>query len=137
MDKTELREKKAEPIPCRNVCLHYRKCKPFVNPVLCTKLELKPNILALFDQYVGEIRTPRTDLENELADAEFAKLYRDARVKTSRELQIAEYAVKKEREGIFKELDDNSATYRLPYRDGGETIRTIPEDTYQALKDKE
>lgn len=39
-------------------------------------------------------------------------------------------------EGIFKEIEENSATEKMAYRDGGYVIRTIPESTFQALKDK-
>jgi len=33
-------------------------------------------------------RTPQTDLENELADKEYARLYREARIKTQREIDL-------------------------------------------------
>ncbi len=37
---------------------------------------------------------------------------------------------------IFEEIEKHSATEKLPYRDGGDTICTIPEESYQALKSK-
>ena len=39
-------------------------------------------------------------------------------------------------ERIFKEIEKNSAIDKLPYRDGCEIIRTIPESTWQALKEQ-
>ena len=39
---------------------------------------------------IKDKRTPRTDLENELADKEFAKEYRDARIKSSWEIKMVE-----------------------------------------------
>lgn len=41
---------------------------------------------------------------------------------------------REERERIFKEIDDASAVEKLPFRDGGAEIRTIPDSKYQVLK---
>ena len=39
------------------------------------------------------------------------------------------------RKELIKEIEKNSAVEKLPYRDGGLSIRTIPEDTWQALNE--
>jgi len=40
-------------------------------------------------------------------------------------------------EGIFKEIEDNSAIDQMAYRDGGGLLRTIPEATWQVIKKQE
>ena len=50
-------------------------------------------------------RTPRTDLENELADKEFAKLYRKARIKTQREIDLCLEARLAEIRGVVEWID--------------------------------
>lgn len=37
---------------------------------------------------------------------------------------------------IFEEIDTHSAKEQLPIRDGSHLIRIIPEDAYQALREK-
>ena len=49
--------------------------------------ELKEHLVVVLKQE-EQPRTPRTDLENELADKGFAKLYRKARIKTQREIDL-------------------------------------------------
>lgn len=41
-----------------------------------------------------------------------------------------------EKRQIFEEIESHGATEKLPYRDGGDTIRIMPEETYKALKSK-
>ena len=70
---------------------------------------------------IDELRNRLAELEKKLDD---------------READLIE-AKREEREGIFREIDKCSSLERLPYRDGGEGLRTIPESSYQALKEKE
>jgi len=53
-----------------------------------------------------EKRTPRTDLENELADKVYARLYRKARIKSQRELDICSEAYEKGYGDAVKHLHD-------------------------------
>ena len=66
------REKIAKPIPCRNICLHYKKCRPFVNPVLCTKLKFKPIIQDVIEPLIKDAR----EQEGKAIGLELEKAYR-------------------------------------------------------------
>ena len=41
---SEVVEKLAKPIACEKVCVHYSECVPFVNPVVCSTIELRDDI---------------------------------------------------------------------------------------------
>ena len=71
-------------------------------------------------------RTPRTDLENELADKEFAKRYREARIETTREIQLCDRASKKEGERIIM-CALQAITDEPEYPDG------MPDELWQEL----
>ena len=64
--------------------------------------EVSEGLLDYLWQAAQMERTPRTDLENELADEEYARLYREARIKTQREIDLCDWARKEERERIMK-----------------------------------
>ena len=49
-----------------------------------------------------------------------------------RTVKDAECQAKIER--IIKEVEENSATEKMAYRDGGQIIRTIPDATWQVIK---
>ena len=53
-------------------------------------LEEASRILAIPEIAILPERTPRTDLENNLADEEFARQYQDARIKSSWEIKMVE-----------------------------------------------
>lgn len=40
-DKQMNKEQEAKPIDCKGTCASYDKCKPFVNPIICTNTERK------------------------------------------------------------------------------------------------
>jgi len=74
-------------------------------PLMRGRLDaILPIIIPIIKEAVEGQRTPRTDLENALADKEYAKLYRRARIKTQREIALCLETRKTVAEELNEEL---------------------------------
>jgi|GEM_PF-6542848 len=50
-------DKEAKPISCHGFCVHYWTCNLWVNPVLCTKIQLRRDIKQFVDEKAKQVRT--------------------------------------------------------------------------------
>jgi len=61
MRDQDANDKEAKPISCHGLCVHYWTCHPWVNPVLCTKIELRRDIKQFVDEKVEQARREAID----------------------------------------------------------------------------
>lgn len=66
------RERIAEAIKCKELCIHYSQCKPFTNPVGCNRIELRQNVVDAIEQ-AGY--TSRPEPARELVERVAEKIY--------------------------------------------------------------
>ena len=94
---------------------------------------LREEIKGILDEIVSLVQT------GTMLQHHFGEGLKDTKTTTEYATQIllkAQAHCDKRVDEIFEEIEKHMAIEKLPYRDGGYTIRIIPDDAWQALQGK-